>query len=196
MSDTPLTDTVAHRPGFFANANCELVRADFARELERERDEWKADSERLKAREVALTDRQVHVQMALKKFNFDFQPGEGLPELVARVASMASAYRARDNIGMSRERFHQLCKDGERLSLLEWLGESAFFPGWDDNGFWFAKVNERRVIGTTLRQFCDAAIAAKNSGAINPQTSNYMMPTKPTEDADAQPPNIELNHAH
>lgn len=65
---------------------------------------------RLKAREVTLTDRQVYVQMALKKFNFNFQAGEGLPELVERVAGMASAYRARDNIGMSREEYHKAKK--------------------------------------------------------------------------------------
>ncbi len=52
-------------------------------------------------------------------------------------------------------------EDGARISLLEHLGTVAFFPDWDDNGFWHAKIDGQRVTGTTLRQFCDAAIAAR-----------------------------------
>ena len=69
--------------------------------------EARAECERLKAREITLTDRQCLVQLAFTELGFNYESGEGLPELAKRVAGMASAYRARDNIGMSREEYHK-----------------------------------------------------------------------------------------
>jgi hypothetical protein len=67
-----------------------------------------------------------------------------------------------------REEVAELRKDKERLEVLEILGETAYFPDWDDNGFWHAKVKGERVIGATLRQFCDAAIAARTTPPQTP----------------------------
>ncbi len=99
-----------------------LRHAPDAAELARvraERDEWQADSERLKAREVTLTDRQCLVQMAFTERGFNYESGEGLPELAKRVAGLASAYRARDNIGMSREEYHKAKNALSRLRAID-----------------------------------------------------------------------------
>jgi len=67
-----------------------------------------------------------------------------------------------DQLTAAQSALAECGKDKERINLLEWLGETSFFPDWDDNGFWFAKMNGHYVNGTTLRQFCDAAIEARS----------------------------------
>lgn len=91
---------------------------------------------------------------------------EAFGALANRFARELAQYRkagkwADEQLAQLRQQNEALRLEGERVSLLERLGETAFFPDWDDNGFWHAKINGERVTGTTLRQFCDAAIAAR-----------------------------------
>ena len=58
-----------------------------------------------------------------------------------------------------------------RLDVLERLGTEGRFPDWDDNGFWFSKIKGEYVSGTTLRQFCDAALARYEPSATERQPS-------------------------
>lgn len=107
--------------------------------------EARSECERLKAREVTLTDRQCLVQLAFTELGFNYESGEGLPELAKRVAGMASAYRARDNIGMSREEYHKAKnaltqiarlqqREGELVFRLKDLSDAVIIDAEDKRG--------------------------------------------------------------
>ena len=115
--------------------------------------EARAECERLKAREITLTDRQCLVQLAFTELGFNYESGEGLPELAKRVAGMASAYRARDNIGMSREEYHKAKnaltqiarlqqREGEALTGEEYFADRDLFMRYVANHVQPARLKE------------------------------------------------------